>query len=106
MWAICEQLIDSDRAAAIERRLVARLGRRCRASGLRDAPDARAVAAAAPAELEACGLAGKRAIALSRAAREVASGRVDLYAPWATRRLAPAPRRSTGSAAGRSSRSR
>ena len=28
-WAICEQLIESERAAAIERRLIARLGRRC-----------------------------------------------------------------------------
>jgi DNA-3-methyladenine glycosylase II len=28
-WAVCEQLIEFERAAAIERRLVARLGRRC-----------------------------------------------------------------------------
>ena len=27
-WAICEQLIESERAAAIQRRLIARLGRR------------------------------------------------------------------------------
>ena len=28
-WAICEQLIEFGRAASIERRLIARLGRRC-----------------------------------------------------------------------------
>ena len=28
-WAICEQLIEFERAAAIQRRLIARLGRRC-----------------------------------------------------------------------------
>ena len=29
VWAVCEQLIEYERAAAIQRRLVARLGRRC-----------------------------------------------------------------------------
>jgi 3-methyladenine DNA glycosylase/8-oxoguanine DNA glycosylase len=77
-WAICEQLIDSERAAAIERRLTARLGRRCARTGLRDAPTADAVAGVSPARLESCGLSGLRAITLWRAAREVALGRVDL----------------------------
>ena len=50
-WAVTEQLIEYERAAAIQRRLVARLGRRCARSGLRDVPDAAAVAAQAPALL-------------------------------------------------------
>ncbi|HKH79402.1 MAG TPA: hypothetical protein VJ996_05225 [Solirubrobacteraceae bacterium] len=85
VWAVCEQLIDYDRAAAIQRRLVVRLGRRWTggeaqawASGLRDLPTAATLGGAAPAKLEACDLAGARAIALRRAAREVASGRVEL----------------------------
>jgi len=99
VWAVCEQLIEYDRAAAIQRRIVARLGRRCAdrqatvdrqvtvdgevtvdawAHGLRDAPAAAKIAGATPAEMQACDLSESRAIALRRAAREVASGRVDL----------------------------
>jgi 3-methyladenine DNA glycosylase/8-oxoguanine DNA glycosylase len=78
-WAICEQLIEIERAAAIQRRLVARLGRRCSFSELRDAPAADRLAAQAPALLASLDLSESRAIALVRAAREVASGRVDLY---------------------------
>jgi 3-methyladenine DNA glycosylase/8-oxoguanine DNA glycosylase len=77
-WAICEQLIESERAAAIQRRLTRQLGRRCQRTGLRDAPDASVIAAQAPAWLESQGISGMRAIALVRVAREVASGRVDL----------------------------
>jgi 3-methyladenine DNA glycosylase/8-oxoguanine DNA glycosylase len=77
-WAICEQLIEFERAAAIERRLIARLGRRCSVSGLRDSPTPAVIAAQAPALLQSMDLAGGRAVALVRAAREVASGRVDL----------------------------
>ena len=80
-WAICEQLIEFSRAAAIERRLIARLGRRCAVSGMRDAPSAAVVAAQAPALLQSFDLSGGRAVALVRAAREVASGRVDLLDP-------------------------
>jgi 3-methyladenine DNA glycosylase/8-oxoguanine DNA glycosylase len=79
-WAVCEQLIEYERAAAIQRRLAARYGR-CDRSGLRDAPTAAAIAARAPAELAALDLSPGRAIALIRCAREVASGRVDLAAP-------------------------
>ncbi|MGA9859868.1 MAG: hypothetical protein WBQ18_18530 [Solirubrobacteraceae bacterium] len=79
-WAICEQLIEYERAAAIERRLVARLGRRCPVTGLADAPTAAVVAAQAPALLASLDLSEGRALALVRAAREVASGRVDLMA--------------------------
>jgi 3-methyladenine DNA glycosylase/8-oxoguanine DNA glycosylase len=77
-WAVCEQLIDDERARAIKREVVDRLGRRDAASGLRDLPSAAQVAALTPAQLEQCGLAASRAVSLIRAAREVASGRVDL----------------------------
>jgi len=79
-WAVTEQLIEYVRAAAIQRRIVARLGRRCPRSGLRDVPSATTVAAQAPALLTSFDLAPKRAIALHRVAAEVASGRVDLHA--------------------------
>src|SRR3954469_23041491 len=39
-WAICEQLIEFDRACVIQRRLTAVLGRRCADTGLRDSPTA------------------------------------------------------------------
>lgn len=79
-WAICEQLIEYERAAAIQRRLTARFGRRCSVTGLRDAPTAAALAAPAHAELAALDLSPGRAAALIRCAREVAAGRVDLFA--------------------------
>ena len=79
MWAISEQLIEFERAAVIQRRLVARLGRRCVATGLRDSPSAQQVADQAPALLESLDLTEGRAVALVRAARAVASGRVDLH---------------------------
>lgn len=79
-WAVCEQLIEYERAATIQRRLTSRYGRRCAVTGLRDAPTAAAVAARAPAELAALDLSPGRAIALIRCAREVAAGRVDLFA--------------------------
>jgi DNA-3-methyladenine glycosylase II len=77
--AVTEQLIELERALAIQRGLIAWLGRRCALTGLRDAPAPAAVAATAPAELEALGLAHRRALALRRAAREVSRGRVDLH---------------------------
>jgi 3-methyladenine DNA glycosylase/8-oxoguanine DNA glycosylase len=77
-WAVCEQLIESGRAAAIERRVVRRLGRRSPCGRLVAPPPAERLARCAPAELDACGLAPKRSIALVKAAREVASGRADL----------------------------
>ena len=80
-WAICEQLIEYSRAMVIERRIVARLGRRCERSALRDLPSAGTLAAVAPAELESLGLSAGRSLALRRAAREVASGRADLRGP-------------------------
>ncbi len=83
-WAICEQLIEFERAAAIERRVVARLGRRLvggdrSAGGLRDLPAPAALAGVSPALLQSLDLGGARARALVRAAREVAGGRIDLH---------------------------
>ena len=84
-WAITEQLIELERALEIQRRLVARLGRRCPHSGLRDMPTPARVAALAPAELQAYDLAARRALALRHAAREVAAG-ADRPAPTASAR--------------------
>jgi 3-methyladenine DNA glycosylase/8-oxoguanine DNA glycosylase len=81
VWAICEQLIEYERAATIQRRIVWRLGRRCRFTDMRDAPAAAVLGRQAPAVLASFDLSETRAIALVRAAREVAAGRVDLHAP-------------------------
>jgi 3-methyladenine DNA glycosylase/8-oxoguanine DNA glycosylase len=83
-WAICEQLIEYERAAAIQRRMVASLGRSGAGwdgahDGLRDLPDAVVLAGTAPALLESFDLAAGRALTLVRAAREVARGTVDLH---------------------------
>ncbi len=84
-WAVCEQLIEYERAAAIERRIVFRLGRT--GAGwtrgdltYRDLPTAQRLAEVAPALLQSLDLGGSRARALVRVAREVALGRVDLNA--------------------------
>jgi 3-methyladenine DNA glycosylase/8-oxoguanine DNA glycosylase len=84
-WAICEQLIEYERAAAIQRRLLAALGRRwslagSRASALRDLPATAVLAATAPVRLQSFDLAAGRSLALVRVAREVARGRLDLHA--------------------------
>jgi 3-methyladenine DNA glycosylase/8-oxoguanine DNA glycosylase len=92
--AVCEQLIDALRAGAIQRRLIAALGRRCEQTGMSDAPSAQAIAGCSPVLLRSLGLAEARALALRAAAREVASGRVDLEDPEherAWRRLAAIP---------------
>jgi 3-methyladenine DNA glycosylase/8-oxoguanine DNA glycosylase len=77
-WAICEQLIEFERAAAIQRRIVFRLGRRCTHTGLRDLPAAAKLAGTAPALLQSLDLSAGRAVAMRRAAHEVATGRADL----------------------------
>jgi DNA-3-methyladenine glycosylase II len=84
-WAICEQLIEYERAAAIQRRIVFALGARWAGDGrerpLRDVPAPRTLAAAPPARLESFDLSGSRARLLVRVAREIASGRLDLHDP-------------------------
>jgi 3-methyladenine DNA glycosylase/8-oxoguanine DNA glycosylase len=99
-WAVTEQLIESSRAAEIQRRVVRRWGDRLQPADdgawigpgpLRDVPSPEAVAGIAPAELAAFDLAPSRAIALIRCAREVARGRVDPARPEGDRRLARIP---------------
>ena len=100
-WAITGQLIEAVRACEIQRRMVWRYGpqhpvassaARPGATGegerpLRDVPCATEVARRAPAELAACDLAPKRAIAMIRCAREVTAGRIDPGDPAHDRRL-------------------
>jgi 3-methyladenine DNA glycosylase/8-oxoguanine DNA glycosylase len=77
-WAITEQLIDSDRAVLIQRALTRRWGRRSACGTLRDAPSAAELARRCQPELQSCDLSAGRSLALIRASREVAAGRVDL----------------------------
>jgi 3-methyladenine DNA glycosylase/8-oxoguanine DNA glycosylase len=97
-WAVTEQLIEASRAGQIQRRIVARWGRKLdpvvpgreaeEAAGgvsawegpgpLRDVPDAQALAGCAPAELAAMDLSPARSLALVKCAREVAGGRAQL----------------------------
>jgi DNA-3-methyladenine glycosylase II len=100
-WAVTEQLIEARRAAEIQRRIVRRWGGRLQPGGkseaatkawlgpgpLRDVPSAAVVAGIAPAELESCDLAAKRAIAMIHCAREVAAERVDPSDPRGDERL-------------------
>jgi DNA-3-methyladenine glycosylase II len=92
-WAVTKQLIDSPRAAAIQRRIVYRWGPRTALDGgwLRDVPAPDVIAGRAPAELAAVDLAPSRALALIRAAREVAAGRAEPARPEADRRLLAIP---------------
>jgi DNA-3-methyladenine glycosylase II len=88
-WAVVKQLIESGRAARIQRRIVGRWGLRLGAGreGLRDVPTPALIAGRAPVELESMGLALKRAIALRAVAGEIAAGRCDPGEPDADRRL-------------------
>jgi 3-methyladenine DNA glycosylase/8-oxoguanine DNA glycosylase len=92
-WAITEQLIDSPRAAAIQRRIVCRWGDRMGEGrgALRDVPCAAAIAGRAPAEIESLDLAGRRAVALRLVARLVAGGRCDPSQPASDHRLLAIP---------------
>jgi len=76
--AITEQLIELERAMQIQRRLIAALGYRCPATGMRDAPTPAVIAVQAPARLVSFDLAPKRALAMRRCAAAVAAGRLDL----------------------------
>ncbi len=90
-WAITEQLIEAERAHAIQRRIIARwapvIRPPDRSRPLRDVPGPEAVARLAPAELAALDLAPRRALAMVKVAREVAAGRVDPEVPGDDRRL-------------------
>lgn len=87
--AVVGQLIEADRAALIERRIVGRWGARLGEgrTALRDVPGAATIAGRAPAELAAMDLAPVRAEALRRVAHEVARGRCRIEDPAADRRL-------------------
>jgi 3-methyladenine DNA glycosylase/8-oxoguanine DNA glycosylase len=78
-WAVVKQLIESGRAAQIQRRIVGRWGPRLGgvSESMRDVPPPALIAGRAPAELESMGLAPHRAIALRAIAREIAAGRCD-----------------------------
>jgi 3-methyladenine DNA glycosylase/8-oxoguanine DNA glycosylase len=92
-WAVVRQLIESDRAARIQRRIVGRWGLRLGAgrAALRDVPAAATIAGRAPAEIARLGLSPARSIALRAAARQVAAGRCDPAEPDADRRLLAIP---------------
>ncbi len=88
-WAVVKQLIETGRAARIQRRMVGRWGLRLSPGreGLHDVPTAGLIAGRAPVEMESMGLALKRAIALRAVAGQVAGGRCDLDQESADRRL-------------------
>ena len=96
-WAICEQLIEYERAAAIERRVVARLGRRwpgddgARRGPARPARAPRVLAAtrAGAAAVARPGRVAGRWRSCARPARSRA-GRIDLHGPRPRARLAAA----------------
>jgi DNA-3-methyladenine glycosylase II len=102
-WAITQQLIQTSRAAEIQRRIVRRWAprylppdapapRRGRDPWpLVDVPSAAVIAGRAPAELASMDLSQGRSIAMVRCAREVAAGRADLSDPDADRRLLTIP---------------
>ena len=92
-WAVVKQLIETERAARIQRRIVGRWGSRLGADreALRDVPGAATIAGRAPAELAAMDLSPARAIALRAVAREIAAGRVAPGEPAADARLLAVP---------------
>jgi 3-methyladenine DNA glycosylase/8-oxoguanine DNA glycosylase len=100
-WAITEQLIQTSRAAEIQRRIVRRWApsyqhdrparRRERSWPLRDVPSAELIAGRAPAELASMDLSPGRSVAMVHCAREVACGRADPSDPAADRRLLSIP---------------
>ncbi len=102
-WAITAQLIESSRAAAIQRRILRRWApshlppdhpppKRGRDPWpLRDVPSAEVIAGRAPAELASMDLSQGRSVAMVHCAREVAKGRADLSDPGSDRRLLAIP---------------
>jgi DNA-3-methyladenine glycosylase II len=92
-WAIVKQLIESGRAAQIQRRIVGRWGMRLEREreALRDVPAAATIAGRAPAEIEQLGLSAGRSVALRAVARQIAAGRCDPSDPAVDRRLLAVP---------------
>ena len=97
-WAITEQLIESARAAQIQKRIIRRWGRTCdwRGKGaerrpLLDLPCHTTFARMAPAELTSCDLAPARSLAMVKCAKEVAAGRADPADPGADARFERIP---------------
>jgi 3-methyladenine DNA glycosylase/8-oxoguanine DNA glycosylase len=92
-WAVVKQLIETGRAARIQRRIVGRWGPAATVgrTRLRDVPPATLIAGRAPAELEATGLSPKRSVALAAVARQIASGRVAPGEPQGDSRLLAIP---------------
>ncbi len=92
-WAVVKQLIESGRAARIQRRIVGRWGLRLGAdrAALRDVPAAATIAGRAPAEIEQLGLSPSRSIALRAVARQLAAGRVSPDEPAGDTRLLAIP---------------
>jgi 3-methyladenine DNA glycosylase/8-oxoguanine DNA glycosylase len=92
-WAVVKQLIESERAARIQRRIVGRWGARLGPDreALRDVPGAETIAGRAPAELTAMDLSPSRSLALRAVAREIAAGRVSPGEPAADTRLLAIP---------------
>ncbi len=105
-WAVVKQLIESERAAVIQRRIVGRWGMRMNGATrsrfesdggskldrvLRDVPGAETIAGRAPAELASMDLSPGRSIALRAVAREIAAGRVSPGDPAADARLLAIP---------------
>jgi DNA-3-methyladenine glycosylase II len=91
--AVVGQLIEAKQAALIERRIAGRWGPRVGEGreALRDVPGPEAIAGRAPAEIEQMELAGKRAVALRRLARDVAGGRCRIEGKDGDRRLLALP---------------
>jgi DNA-3-methyladenine glycosylase II len=102
-WAITAQLIESSRAAQIQRRIVRRWApsflpnqpaprrRMQRSWPLRDVPSAALIAGRAPAELASMDLSQGRSVAMVRCAREVSRGRATLTDPEGDSRLLAIP---------------
>jgi DNA-3-methyladenine glycosylase II len=89
-WAVVKQLIETERAALIQRRIVGRWGMRL-GGALRDVPGASTIAGRAPAELASMDLSPGRALALRAVGREIAAGRCDPARASDDRRLLAVP---------------
>lgn len=92
-WAVVKQLIETGRAAQIQRRIVGRWGPRLGSQRwpLRDVPSAQVIAGRAPAELESLGLSAGRSIALRAVARQIAAQHCDPGSHDADQRLLRVP---------------